>query len=250
MPTLPSVSLQLYSVRDALEEDAQATIDRVAAIGYTQVEASYRTLLASPRLAPAIRSAGLTSPSMTGTLVRADRGPVFATANELGAHVVIDTLVREEHWTTAGDIARTADELNVAASEAAAHGLTVGYHNHWWEFGHSFGGRTGFDVLVDALDPAVALEVDAYWAAVGGQDVVPYLAMLGDRIRFLHVKDGPLTRDNKQQQPVGRGSLPIWDILAVLPGLEIGVVEFDDYAGDMFDAIAASLAYLSAGSPE
>lgn len=248
MTNLPSISLQLWSVRDALDADAQATLNRVAAIGYTQIEASYRALTANPRLAPALRAAGLTSPTMTGTLVGADRGPVFETANELGAHAVIDTLVREEHWTAIDDIARTADELNAAASEAAAHGLTVGYHNHWWELGHSFNGRTGLEVLVDALDPAVVLEVDAYWVAVGGQDVVPFVAKLSDRIHFLHVKDGPFTRDNKQQQPAGRGSLPVWDILAVLPELEIGVVEFDDYAGDMFDAIAESLAYLSAGS--
>jgi sugar phosphate isomerase/epimerase len=246
--TLPSISLQLYSVREALEQDARATIDRVAAIGYTQVEVSHRTLSANPRLAPAIRSAGLTAPSMTGTLVGADRAPVFETANELGARAVIDTLVREEHWTTADGIARTADELNAAAGEAAAHGLTVGYHNHWWEFSHSFDGRTGLEVLADGLDPAVALEVDAYWLAVGGQDVVPYVSRLSDRIRFLHVKDGPLNRDNKQQQPAGRGSLPTWDVVSVLPSLEIAVVEFDDYAGDMFDAIAQSLSYLSAGS--
>ncbi|HEY7259968.1 MAG TPA: sugar phosphate isomerase/epimerase [Trebonia sp.] len=248
MTGLRSISLQLYSVRDALEQDAQATIDRIASIGYTQVEASYRTLSASPRLGAAIRGAGLTSPTMTGTLVGADRAPVFDTAKELGAYAVIDTLVREEHWTAEADIARTADELNAAASEAAAYALTVGYHNHWWELLHSFSGRTGLDLLADALDPAVVLEVDAYWVAVGGQDVVPFVARLGDRIRFLHVKDGPVNRENKQQQPAGQGSLPIWDIVAALPELQIGVVEFDDYAGDMFGAIAESLSYLSAGS--
>jgi len=250
MTNLPSISLQLYSVRDALEQDAQAAIDRVASIGYTQVEASYRTLSANPRLGPAIRDAGLTSPTMTGTLVRAERAPVFETAKELGAHAVIDTLVREEHWTAEADIARTADELSAAASEAAAYGLTVGYHNHWWELSHSFNGRTGLEVLVDALDPAVVLEVDAYWVAVGGQDVVPFVAKLSDRIRFLHVKDGPVNKENKQQQPAGQGSLPIWDIVAALPDLKIGVVEFDDYAGDMFGAIGESLSYLSAGSAQ
>jgi len=247
MTDLPSISLQLYSVREALEQDAQATIDRVASIGYTQVEASYRSLSANPRLGPAIRAAGLTSPSMTGTLVGADRAPVFETATELGARAVIDTLVPEERWMAEADIARTADELNAAANEAAAYGLTVGYHNHWWELSHSFGGRTGLEVLADALDPIVVLEVDAYWVAVGGQAVVPYVAKLADRIHFLHVKDGPVNHQNKQQKPAGQGSLPIWDIVAALPELQIGVVEFDDYAGDRFDAIAESLSYLSAG---
>jgi sugar phosphate isomerase/epimerase len=185
---------------------------------------------------------------MTGTLVGVNRAPVFETAKALGARAVIDTLVPEERWTAEADIARTADDLNAAASEATAYGLTVGYHNHWWELSHSFNGRTGLELLAAALDPAVVLEVDAYWVAVGGQDVVPYVAKLSDRIRFLHVKDGPVNRDYKQQRPAGQGSLPIWDIVAALPGLEMGVVEFDDYAGDMFGAIAESLSYLSAGS--
>jgi sugar phosphate isomerase/epimerase len=248
MTNLPLISLQLYSVRDALERDAQATIDRVASIGYTKVEASYRTLSASPRLGPAILGAGLTAPTMTGTLIGADRAPVFETARELGARAVIDTFLPEEHWTAEADIGRTAEELNAAAREAAAYGLTVGYHNHWWELSRSFNGRTGLEVLTAQLDPAVVLEVDAYWVAVGGQDVVPYVAKLGDRIRFLHVKDGPVNRENKQQQPAGQGALPIWDIVAALPELEMGVVEFDDYAGDMFGAITESLAYLSKGS--
>src|ERR1700743_913721 len=169
MTNLPSISLQLYSVRDAMELDAQATIARIAAIGYTQVEASYRSLSANPRLGPAIRAAGLKSPSMTGTLVGTDRAPVFETANELGAHAVIDTLVREDHWTTEADIKRTADELNAAASEAAAYGLAVGYHNTWWGLTHSFDGRTGLEVVGDGLDPGGALEGDPSWVGVGGE---------------------------------------------------------------------------------
>jgi sugar phosphate isomerase/epimerase len=249
MTVLPSISLQLYSVRDAMEQDAQATIDRVASIGYTQVEASYRTLTANRELGPAIKAAGLTSPTMTGTLVRAERGPVFETAVGLGAGTVVDTLVPEEHWTSVDDIARTAEELNAASAEAAACGLRVGYHNHWWELTHTFDGRTGLEVLVSLLDPAVVLETDAYWVAVGGQDVVPFTASLSDRIHFLHVKDGPVSRDYQAQQPAGSGSLPIWGIVAGLPLLEAGVVEFDEYAGDMFGAIAESLRYLRAGSP-
>ncbi|HEV7812742.1 MAG TPA: TIM barrel protein, partial [Leifsonia sp.] len=163
----PSVSLQLYSVRDALELDIPATIERVAALGFTQVEASYKVLSRGPELLDAIKRNGLTSPTMTSPLLDADYDTVFSTAVALGAHTVIETFVPEEHWTTLDDVQSIADRLNAAAAKAAEFGLRVGYHNHWWELEHRFDGRTALDQLVDRLDPRVVLEVDAYWVAVG-----------------------------------------------------------------------------------
>jgi sugar phosphate isomerase/epimerase len=234
----PSVSLQLYSVRDALELDIPATIERVAALGFTQVEASYKVLSRGPELLDAIKRNGLTSPTMTSPLLDADYDTVFSTAVALGAHTVIETFVPEEHWTTLDDVQSIADRLNAAAAKAAEFGLRVGYHNHWWELEHRFDGRTALDQLVDRLDPRVVLEVDAYWVAVGGVDPVEYVASQADRVRFLHLKDGPVTRDNKQQVPAGQGSMPLAEIIAAASNLEVVVVEFDDYAGDVFDAIA------------
>ena len=57
------------------------------------------------------------------------------------------------------------------------------------------------------------LEVDTYWAAVGGQDVAALLGRLGDRVRYLHVKDGPITKARTEYR--GRpGRMPVADILA------------------------------------
>lgn len=242
---LKSLSLQLYSVRNALDEDVARTIARVAETGFTQVEASYRVLSRGPELLDAIRANDLISPTMTSPLLDVDRDAVFATAKELGAHTVIETFIPEQHWGSVGDVARIADELNAAAEKAAGYGLRVGYHNHWWEFEHKFDGRTAFETLTDRLRPEVLLEVDAYWVAVGGEDVLALLGRQAERVHFLHLKDGPINRDNKQQVAAGHGVMPLWEIIDAAPNLEVGVVEFDDYAGDVFEAIAASYTYLS-----
>ncbi len=102
------------------------------------------------------------------------------------------------------------------------------------------GGRTGLEVLADALDPAVILEVDTYWAAVGGQDVPALLGRLGDRVRYLHVKDGPATRDDPMTA-VGTGRMPVAEILAACPSAEWHVVELDRCATDMLTAVRDSL---------
>jgi sugar phosphate isomerase/epimerase len=75
---------------------------------------------------------------------------------------------------------------------------------------------------------------------------VELLARLGDRVKFIHIKDGPLTKDNKAQQPAGQGKVPVMDVIAAAKSLEVGVVEFDDYAGDIFEGISESLSFLNA----
>jgi hypothetical protein len=75
---------------------------------------------------------------------------------------------------------------------------------------------------------------------------VQLLQRLGDRVKFIHIKDGPLTTDTKAQQPAGHGRVPVLEVIGAATALEVGVVEFDDYSGDIFDGIAQSLAYLLA----
>jgi sugar phosphate isomerase/epimerase len=241
----PSVSLQLYSVRNALDADLAGTIARVAEIGYRQVEASYKVLRLGPQLLDAIRGNNLTSPTMTSSLTDFDNDEVFTTAQALGADTVIDTFIPAPRWQTPDDVARTAEMLNAAAELAKQYELRVGYHNHWWELETRFDGQPALDRLIDQLEPEVVLEVDAYWVAVGGVDPVEFVTRHADRVRFLHLKDGPINRTNTEQLPAGRGSMPLLDVITAAGNLEVGVVEFDDYAGDVFEAVAASLTYLA-----
>ena len=89
----------------------------------------------------------------------------------------------------------------------------------------------------------MVLEVDTYWAAVGGVPAPELLGRLGERVQFLHVKDGPITDDPKAQLPAGTGAMDVPAVLAAAPDA-LRVIEFDDYAGDIFAGLAASLAYL------
>ena len=78
-------------------------------------------------------------------------------------------------------------------------------------------GRHALEVLADALSPEVVLEVDTYWAYVGGADVPGLLRRLGERVVALHIKDGDGTRDVESQVAVGAGSLPVWDFIEAAP---------------------------------
>lgn len=54
--------------------------------------------------------------------------------------------------------------------------------------------------LADALDPRVVLEIDPFWAQVGGVSAPELLATPGKRVQLLHIKDGAI-----QRQPLGWG---------------------------------------------
>ena len=180
-----------------------------------------------------------------------DRDPdeVFAAAAAVGVGTVIDPAIPEARWQTAEGIRGVADQLGAMAERAAGHGLRLGYHNHFWELATIVDGRPALELFAELVDPALILQIDTYWAAVGGQDVPALLERLGDRVRLLHLKDGPLDGVDDHQLPIGRGTLPVWPIVRATPALEIPIIEFDGYAGDIFEGITAAFRYASAGPP-
>jgi len=239
-------SLQLYTVRKPLEEDLAGTIARVAGIGFTKVE-PYNFVATADALHAALTEHGIAAPSGHAPFLSADQDEIFAAANKLGITTVIDPYTPAEKWQTAESIEEIAAGLNAAAKKGAEYGVRVGYHNHAWEISSKVNGSTALEYLASLLDPEVVLEVDTFWVGVGGENPAELLARLGDRVKFIHLKDGPLIEDTKTQLPAGQGEVAIWDVIDAVPSLEAGVVEFDDYAGDIFDGITESLAYLNNG---
>jgi sugar phosphate isomerase/epimerase len=238
-------SIQLYTLRNAMQEDLPGTIRKVAEIGFTQVE-PYNFVATAKELGAALTDNGLSAPSGHAPLLSQDQDRIFAAAKELGITTVIDPMVGADRWQSAEDIQATAVALNAAAKKGAEYGIRVGYHNHQWELESTIGVRTALEYFADLLEPEVVLEVDTYWVAVGGQNPVDILTKLGGRVKLIHIKDGPVNTDTKAQLPAGKGKVAVLDVVAAARSLEVGVVEFDDYDGDIFEGIAESLAFLKA----
>ena len=242
MGLLPDLSVQLYSVRTPLSADFAGTLARLRAIGFTRVE-PFAMLDHVAELRAGLAANGFTAPTTHQSLADGNLDEIFATAAELGIGTVIHPFTPPDEWLTRSDVERVADVLSAAAEVSARHGLRVAYHNHDWEARLELDGRSSLEVLVDLVDPSVVLEVDTYWAAVGGQDVPALLRRLGDRVIALHLKDGPLTGVKEDQLPLGGGDLPAAQIISATAALEVPVIEFDLYAGDIFDGVAAAYAY-------
>ncbi|MEH0527867.1 sugar phosphate isomerase/epimerase [Streptomyces stelliscabiei] len=235
-------SVQLYTLRNAIETDLPGTLARVAALGFENVElwrfeqyrGAYRRALTETPLRPL---------SAHASLVDGNASAAVRAAAELGIGTLIEPHIVAQRWTTRADIEAAAASLNGVARLARDAGVTIGYHNHDHEVRQDFDGRTGLEVFAEALDEDVVLELDTFWAEVGGASAVELISRLGARVRFLHLKDGPYTTTLLEQQPVGQGAMPVADILNAAPAA-VRVVELDDYAGDPFEAVQQSLRHL------
>ena len=260
--TKPSISIQLWTVRTELESDPEGTLAHLSEIGFRNVEA-FGFVDRADALAEAFARHGLSSPTGHASLTSDVENPfatlqapsneqVFAAAAKLGMTTVFDPFVAPERWESVEEITKTAELLNAAAVTAADHGITVGYHNHNMELLNSVDGTYALEVFAELLAPEVVLEVDLYWAAAGGADVVALVERLGDRVVALHVKDGTLEPTPTlgavptDQVPAGTGVVPLTAALEAATSARYAIVEFDAYPGDIWAGITTGFQFLEA----
>jgi sugar phosphate isomerase/epimerase len=242
--TANPAAVQLYTVREQLATDRAGVLKRIAGYGYGAVE-PFGIINDPQGLRADLDAAGLSVCSAHSAPVGEDAEAVIDAARILGADTVIVPFLPPPRFADADGVRGVAAELNEAAARLAGEGMRLGYHNHDFELSSLIGGTPALEVLADQLDEAVLLEVDTYWAAVGGQDVVALLGRLGDRVRYLHVKDGPVVNREDFMTAVGSGRMPVAEILAASPSTW-HVVELDRCATDMMTAVGDSLAWLTA----
>jgi sugar phosphate isomerase/epimerase len=246
---LPGLGVMMYTVLAQAREDLDGALARLAGIGYLGIE-TYGLVehLGPARVRSAIDAAGLTLTSAHTPFPAGDGAEAILDQNEeLGASVLVWSMERAEFDSPAA-ISHGVQRVNEAAERAAARGMTIAYHNHYAEFSQFFGGRRAYDLLLDQLDRRVIVELDAYWARMGGADPGSVLAALGERVRLLHVKDGPaVSYADDVMVPIGEGPTDWARVLATPSGVRWHIVELERLHIDVFEALERSYAYLSRG---
>ncbi|WP_214411144.1 sugar phosphate isomerase/epimerase family protein [Sphaerisporangium fuscum] len=234
----PPIAAQLWSLHEEASRDLLGVLRRVAAIGYAAVEPI--SLYGHPpavvrrvadELGLGICSAHAPFPSGDGAAAILDE------YGELGVSTLVWSLEPEE-FTTLDGILEGADRVNRGAANAAGRGMRIAYHNHFAEFENVFGGERAYDILLRELDPAVVLELDVYWARTAGLEPAPLAASLGDRLEFVHLKDGPARGMDDFMLPFGEGGVVDVDGAArANPAVRWNIVEADRARQDMYELL-------------
>ena len=237
------ISLQLYTLREAAKDDFPRVLKKVADIGYVGVEFAGLQGHDPKEIRKLIDDLGLkVSSSHTGLPTAENIQQLAETEKTLGNKKVISGFGPDKFQTVDG-VKDAAEKFRTAAKLVKPFGMTYGFHNHWWEF-HSVDGKQVYDILM-AEAPDIFSELDVYWCAYGKADPVAVVSKYKSRLPVLHIKDGMLGED-KIHTAVGSGALDMPAIIgAADPNvLEWIIVELDNYAGDMFEAVQSSYDYL------
>ncbi len=237
------LSIQLYTVREMAAKDFIGTLKKVAAVGFKGVEFAGLHGHAPKDLRKVLDDLGLVASSAhCPAVTKENLSESVDTARTLGYTMLISGR-KADAFKTAADIARVAADYEAAAAMLPK-GMTVGYHNHAWEF-DKVDGRLAMEILLEKA-PSMFSQVDIYWAAnFGAVDPAAFIRKHAGRIPTLHLKDGPLVKGGKHTA-LGKGKVDqAASIAAADPKrLQWVVFEMDACAGDIMTAVDESYRYL------
>jgi sugar phosphate isomerase/epimerase len=238
------IALQLYSVRDQAAQNYEATVRKVAEMGYPAVETAGFPGSSAQAAAKLFDELGLTVCSAHVPLPLGEKQQeVLDTLDALGKPPLICTEIRPNDMVSLDAIKDVCDRLNQGYEVAKNHGLAYGIHNHWWEFG-DLDGQLPHHIMLELLDPGIFFELDTYWIRVAGRDPADYIRALGPRVPMLHIKDGPGTTQDPMTA-VGDGVMDFDAIFAAALPDAWQIVEMDRCATDVMEAARKSYAFLA-----
>jgi sugar phosphate isomerase/epimerase len=188
---MPRIGLQLYTVRDHLAGDFAGTLAKVAEIGYEGVELAGIGGYSADDLWRLLDELGL---AIAGTHIPLENLEKQLEAeldyySALCTPLIVCPWVAPERRETPDDWRSLAESLNRIGAGCAERGIQFAYHHHQFEF-VKVGRETGLDILMALTEPQlVRLELDTYWIAYAGLDVMDYLQFYIDRVSTIHMKD-------------------------------------------------------------
>lgn len=242
---LRKIGLQLYTVRDLLKSDFEATLRDIARLGYREVE--FAGILGGDirRTRDLLRRLDLAAPSTHVDYGSLQSNPErsFETAHMLEARFVVCPWLDPSERQTTDDWKRICENLNAIGERAARAGVMLAYHNHDFEFVDLADGIMPYDLLLSRTDERfVKLELDVYWATKGKVDPAPLLRAHPSRFRLVHLKD--MAKDGSFTE-IGNGTIDFANVIDA--SLRSGVQHFfveQDVSPDPLRSIKTSIAYL------
>lgn len=258
------IGLQLYTVRDAMQQDPQGTLAKVAQIGYNSVEGATYTGtekfygMDAKTFAEVVKKNGLIIPSshyrlgeektngqdLQGTMLH-HWDKAVEDAATVGIKYMVCAYLSAEERGNIDHYKQLAEHFNKAAETCKKAGIQFCYHNHDFEFVEQ-NGQLPYNVLLNNTDKdLVKMELDLYWATKAKHDPVVLFEQHPGRFPLWHVKD----MDNTPQQSfteVGNGIIDFKKIFkqADKAGLKYFFVEQDKCPGSPFNSIAKSYDYI------
>lgn len=252
------LAIQLYTVRDAISENLEKALEKLAEMGFNQVEiygydgkffGKTRTEFQN-----ILRNVGLQviSSHHTTGIVHSTKGTLLNDWEKsvedlhfIGAKYMVCSYLFEEERTLE-HYKKLPELLNKSGEVTKKAEIDFAYHNHDFEFEQFDRTKTVYDFILDnTSSDLVKMELDLYWIAKAGFDPLSYFEKYPGRFPLWHVKDmKAITKDFAE---IGKGTIDFETIFEAneKAGLKHWFVEQDSSDKDMFESLKISADYIN-----
>ena len=247
------IGLQLYSLRNLMNEDATETVKQVGEMGYGFVEAAgyndgkfygmepleFKKLVEESGMVFLGSHTGQDIPDSADwdkTMEWWDMS--IAAHKEAGVEYMVQPFMGKSGYASLEGLKKYCDYFNIVGEKCKEAGIRFGYHNHSHEF-EELEGETIYDFMLNNTDPEkVMFQMDLYWAIEGGAKPLEYFEKYPGRFWLWHVKD--------EKEVGASGDIDFESIWtgAENAGVKYFIVEQEAYDYPPIESVKMSLQYL------
>ncbi len=264
------VGVQLYSVRDDMRKDPQATLNALAEMGYKYVEhANYigRKFYGweAKEFKKRLDDLGMKMPSGHTVMGKLHWDDAKNDFTDLWKYTVEDAAIMGQELVISPSIdmgirkdknllLKYMDIFNKSGELCQKSGMRFGYHNHDFEFSEKLDGELLYDIMLNNTDPAlVAQQLDIGNMINGGGIPAEVMKKFPGRFVSMHVKDEVPAKsghEHFESTILGKGSGQI-DVQALVKlgdkegGTKHFIIEQEAYQGlQPLDCMKENIAIL------
>ncbi len=228
------VALQLYSIRDMIQDDIPRRLQQLADMGYEAVEFAGYYDLQPAELRKILDDCGL-------RCAGAHTGMDSLSEDAFDATVEMNRTLGNDMMIVPGgllgdDMKEAIDNAMILYERCKAAGMRTGFHNHTGEF-DMVDGKTKLDHLFENTPDDFIVQCDIGWAAAAGADVPAFLRKYANRVETVHIKEH---NDDDPTSPVGEGIVDwptVFDILENETTCKWYTVEQEAYAVNSMESV-------------
>ena len=246
-----NIGIQLYSIRQKLNEDFEGSMRKLSKIGFNAVEtANYKDRkfygYTPKEFFSFTTSLNIKALSSHANVQMETLAQTIEDTLEAGMQYLVKPSFDKAYRNSLDDYKKQAEVFNKVGEKCKQSGLRFGYHNHAFEF-EKMDGQIPYDVLLKNTEAdLVCMQLDTYWMVYAGYDPMDYINNYPHRFELLHIKD-LLPNEAKESTEIGQGIIDFKEIFRAKDrsGMQYFFLEQESFQMDMFESIGISYKYLN-----
>jgi sugar phosphate isomerase/epimerase len=249
-----TIGVQLYSFRHQFAKDVPGTLEKISAMGVTELEGGGTYGMPFEAFNALLKKNNLKVVCVGADYKKLGENPqaTVDNAKQFGAKYVMVSWIPHKDAFTIDDAKAAVELFNKAGKGLKENGISLCYHAHGYEFAPYENG-TVFDYMVKHCNPDYAnFEMDVFWIKHPGQDPVALLKKYPGRFPLMHLKDRlPGTPGNQKGEVdvetnivLGAGDVGIAAIMRAAKKAGVKHYFIEDESSRSMEQVPKSLAFL------